>query len=159
MRLTDASLHPIALTIETQAITAYKLTLGDLEGISQGIAQQQRDAAENQEARDAIEPMTPGQLLPWLLTTARGQALTLFTAIQKNHPEIGMDRICSLTWNDDLVQTVYDLLEVKRSDTRAKSEGENSADPPISGQDGEPILPISPTSTPDSTGESSRTGS
>lgn len=160
MKLLDASLHEYALSIEDQEIIAHKLTLGDLEGISQAMAQEQREAAPDQDARNAIEPMTPGQLLPWLLTSARGQMLTLWTAIRKRHPDIGMDRIAGLAWTDELVQVVYDLLEIKRGVKPGKpAGGEDSSDPPSSGQTGVPASPLPPTSTPDSPGGDAPTGS
>jgi len=154
MRLLDASCHEYALTIEDEEIIAQKLSLGDLEGISQALAQEQREAAPDQEARNAVEPQTPGQLLPWLLVTARGQALTLWTAIHHRHPDMTMARIMGLAWTDELVQVVYDLLEVKRGAKAGVVAGdEQRPDPPRSGPTGEPTSPTALTSTPASTGE------
>ena len=158
MRLTDANLHPIDLWVENEKIVAYKLSLGDLEGIAEGICQQQRESAPDLEARNKIEPMTPGQLLGYLLTTARGQALTLYTAIAKSDPSFPISRIYGLTWNDDLVQTVYDLLEVKRATRPGPTrEGEHCSDPQPSGCAGEPCSPSLPTTSPDLTGGGSPT--
>lgn len=155
MRLTPSSLRPVPIAIGEQDYVAERLTLGDMGGIAEALANEQREAAgSDQDARNAVEPMTPGQLLPWLLVTARGQAVALWTALRKRNPEITIVQINDLVWDDALVQIVYDLLEVKRRSKPADGEGEQRSDPPVSGPSGGPTSPCAPISTPDSTGGS-----
>lgn len=176
MHLHTSSLHPLSLTIDGKAYNAEKLTVGDLVGIGEGLAQERRDIIDEEykarmkneenakrtseldkervEAINAIEPFPPSAILPWLLTNASGQALVLHTALHKKHPEVSFEMIHDLTWNDDLIQTCYDLLDIKRRIVdKPKEDAKASSDPPsvpVNGDDGKPS---SPTSSQDSTGE------
>lgn len=183
MQLHTASLHPMALQIDDKTYAAEKLTVGDLVGIGEWLAQTQRaeadtsfkkqiDAEKDDKKRAALEhkrietlngidAVSPSEAMSWLLTNARGQALILYTALAKKHPEMTFQMVCDLTWNDDLIQVCYDLLDIRRRIvTSSPSAGPSEAakapsDPPLqakSGDDGKPSLP---TSTPGSPGETS----
>lgn len=166
MRLMQSSLHPYEIEIEGETYQAQRLTLGDLCGIAESLFIEQRKAAEPAEdadqeareaawkAREAISPMSPAQMLSWLLSSARGQAVALWTALHKQHPEITMERVLDFAWTDELVQACFDLLEVRRVPRGTAGEGEHRPDPPSYEASGELEGPYSATFTPDCPGVS-----
>ena len=183
MQLTTSSLHPYLFMIDDKQYTAEKLTLGDLNALSEGLAKIERDAVQEEyspllvaetdsakrlaldkeriEHYNAITPRSPGEMLGWLLTNARGQVMLIYTALRKKHPEVSVQQISDLIWNDDLVQVCYDLLDIKRRLVTVTEEAKAPADPPHlhsltnSAPSGDSTKPNSLTSTPASTGETS----
>ena len=58
--------------------------------------------------------MSPYDLVTVLLGSHEGYAFVLYTALHKRDPEVTYDWVAGLAITDELVQLVYDLVDIKR---------------------------------------------
>lgn len=153
VKLFTSSSVPIEVEIDGKCFVAEKLTLGDYHMLGAIMLERQKNAlkGEFEDRKESLEgealgkaemecsnqvndlkAPTPYELIPLLLDSWDGFALVLFTCLRKKHPEVAYDWVLGLTQSDDLVQLVFDLMDIKRKLVEKKKEAtEPAADPPL----------------------------
>ena len=140
LKLYTSSNVPITLEINDKKYVAEKLTIGDYHVIASELAENEKEAIKEGYKKkkkggelssecinecSKIQPASPYDLISFLLDTHQGYAFVLYTALQKRHPEVTYQWVAGLTITDELVQFIYDLLDLRRVMVDEKSTKDN----------------------------------
>lgn len=123
-KLYTSSNAPIDVEIDGKVYVAEKLNIADYVLLSALVLESKKAAVkEKYEDKESVECLnecaaqvapTPYDMIHILLDSYAGFVDVLYTALHKKHPEVTYDWIAGLNWNDDLIQIVYDLLDIRR---------------------------------------------